>query len=74
MIAMDDIKKLCMEVAIYDDKDITEALQFLHAMGTIQYFDNEFLRDHVVINPQWIVNVMACVVSVKNSAIKVRGY
>ena len=53
---------------------ISRALQFLHDLGTVQYFDNEFLSDHVVINPQWIVDVMKCVVSVKDSNILVRSY
>ena len=51
---------------------IQRALQFLHDLGTIQYFDNDFLRDHIVIDPQWIVDVMAAVVSVTDSKIKVR--
>ncbi|XP_012936376.2 uncharacterized protein LOC106011403 [Aplysia californica] len=64
------IKDFGMEVGIYDEKDIREAIQFLHELGTVQYFDNDFLRQQVVINPQWIVNVMSCVVSVKNSPIQ----
>jgi hypothetical protein len=36
------------------------------------YFDTEVLRDRVVINPQWIVDVMAKVVSVNEKSIKVR--
>ncbi|XP_048249171.1 uncharacterized protein LOC124124359 [Haliotis rufescens] len=64
------IKEYGMGVGIYDDKDIKEAIEFLHELGSVQYFDNEFLRHKVVINPQWIVDVMACVVSVKNSPIK----
>ena len=50
---------------------IFQAVQFLHDLGTIQHFTNEFLKDKVVINPQWIVDVMACVVSVKTQVIKV---
>ena len=46
-------------------------MQFLHDLGSLQHFSNHFLKDRVVINPQWIVDVMACVVSVKDSAIKV---
>ena len=46
------------------------AILFLHDLGTVQYFDNEFLRGNIVINPQWIVDVMACVVSI-NSPIQV---
>ncbi len=49
---------------------ISRAVQFLHDLGTVQYFDNEFLKDYIVINPQWIVDVMACVVSIKDSPIK----
>ncbi|KAK3777048.1 hypothetical protein RRG08_008898 [Elysia crispata] len=64
------IQEFGMEVGIYDEKDIREAVQFLHELGTVQYFDNEFLRKQVVINPQWIVDVMSCVVSVKNSPIQ----
>jgi hypothetical protein len=37
-----------------------------------QYFDKVVLRDRVVINPQWIVDVMAKVVSVNEKSIKVR--
>ena len=48
------------------------AVQFLDDLGTVQYFDTEVLRDRVVINPQWIVDVMAKVVSVNEKSIKVR--
>ena len=50
---------------IYGD-EVKQAVSFLHELGMIQHFDNDFLRSRVVINPQWIVDVMACVVSVHN--------
>jgi hypothetical protein len=50
---------------------IRESLQFLHELGSMQYFDNEFLRDQVVVNPQWLVDVMACMISVKENVIVV---
>ena len=46
-------------------------MQFLHELGSLQYFTTEYLKSKVVVNPQWIVDVMACVVSVKNSPIHV---
>lgn len=64
------IEDFAMEHGIFDDKDVKQAIKFLDDLGTVQYFDNDFLRDKVVINPQWIVNVMACVVSVKQSPIQ----
>jgi len=50
---------------------ITQAIQFLHDLGSVQHFQNEFLKSHVVINPQWIVNAMSCIVSVQNTPIVV---
>ena len=50
---------------------MNQAVSFIHNLGTLQHFDNDFLKDQVVINPQWIVDVMACMVSVHNTAIKV---
>ncbi|XP_013397728.1 probable serine/threonine-protein kinase pats1 [Lingula anatina] len=55
---------------IYDKSEVSQAVQFLHELGSLQHFDNNFLKSHVVINPQWIVDVMSCVVSVNDSHIK----
>lgn len=46
-------------------------IRFLHDLGNIQYFEFPLLKDFVIINSQWLVDVMACVVSVKNSIIEV---
>ena len=53
---------------------LAQAVQFLHELGSLQHFNNPALRHHVVIDPQWIVDVMACVVSVKHSPIKVDAF
>ena len=50
---------------------LTQAVQFLHDLGSVQFFNTEFLRSNVVIVPQWIVDVMACVVTVHDGPIKV---
>lgn len=42
-------------------------MNFLHDLGSIQYFQNEYLKKMVVINPQWIVNVMSCIITVKDN-------
>ncbi|XP_052285089.1 uncharacterized protein LOC127881358 isoform X1 [Dreissena polymorpha] len=64
------IRQFAMDQGIFDERDVKMAVQLLHDLGTIQYFDNDFLRDYVVINPQWIVDVMACVVSAQSSPIQ----
>ena len=46
-------------------------MQFLHDLGAAQFFDTDFLRSLVVIYPQWIVDVMACLVTVHEGVVKV---
>ncbi|KAL3867198.1 hypothetical protein ACJMK2_044420, partial [Sinanodonta woodiana] len=70
LIEFKEIEKLAGLSGIFDKGEIFRAVQFLHDLGTIQYFTNEYLKSRVVINPQWIVDIMACVVSVKDSPIK----
>ncbi|XP_021366171.1 uncharacterized protein LOC110458668 [Mizuhopecten yessoensis] len=70
ILKWETVKGFAIDNGIFDDKDVKQAVKFLDDLGTLQYFDNDFLRDRVVINPQWIVNVMACVVSVKHSLIQ----
>ena len=48
---------------------VRQAVHFIHELGSLQYFDNELLKDRIVINPQWIVKVMTCIVSVHNKVI-----
>ncbi|KAK3098103.1 hypothetical protein FSP39_016142 [Pinctada imbricata] len=64
------IEKKAADCGIVDKTEVAQALQFLHDLGAVQHFNNHYLKSRVVINPQWIVDVMACVVSVKESHIK----
>ncbi|XP_033763307.1 uncharacterized protein LOC117344606 [Pecten maximus] len=58
---VEDIASAC---GIVDGQELVQAVQFLHDLGSLQFFNTEFLRGHVVIYPQWIVDVMACIVTV----------
>ncbi|XP_062577865.1 uncharacterized protein LOC134239727, partial [Saccostrea cucullata] len=64
------VEQIARDEGIYHEQDLKEAISFLDNLGTVQYFDTDFLRDKVVVDPQWIVKVMACVVSVRASAIQ----
>ncbi|XP_060596442.1 probable serine/threonine-protein kinase roco11 [Ruditapes philippinarum] len=55
---------------IFDRGELIQAVQFLHDLGAVQFFDTDFLRDMIVIYPQWIVDVMACLVTVHQGAVK----
>ncbi|XP_064618850.1 uncharacterized protein LOC135482601 [Lineus longissimus] len=70
VVSYSDVETIATDSGIFDSLETSQAVRFLHDLGTVQHFDNQFLRDKVVVNPQWIVDVMACVVSVKDSPIK----
>lgn len=62
--------KIASNHGIFDSTELSQALQFLHDLGSIMYFSNqEILRTKVVINPQFMVDLMACLVSVHNNFI-----
>ncbi|CAD5120940.1 DgyrCDS9493 [Dimorphilus gyrociliatus] len=63
------IAKVAEEKCHISRSELVQCIEFLHELGAIQYFNNEFLKNRIVVNPQWIVDVMACVVSVKLSPI-----
>ncbi|KAK2167471.1 hypothetical protein LSH36_27g04002 [Paralvinella palmiformis] len=63
---VEQIGNMC---GIYGE-EVKQAVIFLNDLGVLQYFNNRFLCDRVVINPQWIVDVMASVVSVHSSVIQ----
>lgn len=65
-----EVVKIAATHGIFDSSELMQALQFLHDLGSIMYFSNqEILRTRVVINPQFMVDLMACLVSVHNSFI-----
>ncbi|XP_033749498.1 LOW QUALITY PROTEIN: uncharacterized protein LOC117334139 [Pecten maximus] len=70
VLSYQQVENLATEAGIVDAVELAQAIQFLHDLGSVQHFQNEHLHKHVVINPQWIVDVMACVVSVKQSSIQ----
>ncbi|EDV23062.1 uncharacterized protein TRIADDRAFT_57945 [Trichoplax adhaerens] len=70
VLSWKEITEIACNHGIFQDDEIREAVKLLTDLGSIQHFDTEMLREVVVINPQWIVDVMACVVSVHDSPIK----
>ncbi|KAL3862611.1 hypothetical protein ACJMK2_008567, partial [Sinanodonta woodiana] len=58
------VESIASACGIFESNELIQAIQFLHDLGSVQFFNTDFLRDQVVIYPQWIVNVMACIVTV----------
>ncbi|RNA35085.1 putative serine threonine- kinase pats1, partial [Brachionus plicatilis] len=64
-----EAEKIADNHGIFEQTELAQALGFLHDLGSIMYFNNQFLRDKVVINPQFMVDLLACLVSVNNNHI-----
>lgn len=45
------------------DSDITDMLLFLHRVGTLLYFDENQLRDTIILDMQWFAQAFKCIVA-----------
>ena len=70
ILAYNEVTEIAQNAGIFESDEVLQAIQFLHDLGSLQYFSSEHLKNYVVINPQWIVNVMACIVSIKDSPVR----
>ncbi|RNA26409.1 putative serine threonine- kinase pats1, partial [Brachionus plicatilis] len=70
LVSYDFMSSLATECGIFENDEILGAVRFLNDLGSIQYFERNGLKDKVVIDPQWIIKVISCIVSVKNTAIE----
>ncbi|XP_071142530.1 uncharacterized protein [Mytilus edulis] len=53
------------DIDISEDNEVKQCLQYCHDMGTVVYFDEENLADHVILDPKWLINALRCLVSDK---------
>ncbi|CAF3640658.1 unnamed protein product [Rotaria sp. Silwood1] len=70
ILKYDQVADIAPNAGIIDPGEILQSVQFLSDLGSLQYFSSEHLKNYVVINPQWVINVMACIVSIKDSPVK----
>ncbi|CAC5411131.1 unnamed protein product [Mytilus coruscus] len=52
-------------IGIHSDKEFKLCLQYFHDIGTVIYFDEENLKDHVILDPKWLIDAFRCLVSDK---------
>ncbi|VDI69262.1 Hypothetical predicted protein [Mytilus galloprovincialis] len=53
------------DIDISEDNEVKQCLQYCHDMGTVVYFDEKNLADHVILDPKWLINALRCLVSDK---------
>merc|ERR1719221_2252282 len=54
---------MALEVGIHEEADLIACLRHLHNSGSVVFFDEDGLRDHIVLNPQWLADAMAHVLN-----------
>lgn len=47
------------------DSEITEMLLFLHRVGNLLYFDEDSLKEIIILDIQWLVDAFKCIVTYK---------
>jgi hypothetical protein len=52
LIEYEEISKIAYDSGLIDSKEVKEAVSFLNNLGSLQYFENDSLKDKVIINPQ----------------------
>ena len=52
LIDYTEIAEIASSTGIFDLKEVQEAVNFLNDLGSLQYFENDSLKDKVIINPQ----------------------
>lgn len=55
-------EKVMKENKIHDD-DITKLLKFLNKAGTVLFFEEERLKDTVILDFQWFVDAFKCIIN-----------
>ena len=72
-------KELVRPVGIESEEELFTMLNFYHDLGTIVYYGDiedhhSLLRDIVILNPQWLIDVFKQVISIPDFAKRVRNY
>ena len=50
IIEYTEVEKIASNFGIFDQIEIAQAIQFLHDLGSLMHFNNEFLSNKVAIN------------------------
>eukprot|EP00928_Gymnodinium_smaydae_P031993 TRINITY_DN23299_c0_g1_i1.p1 TRINITY_DN23299_c0_g1~~TRINITY_DN23299_c0_g1_i1.p1 ORF type:complete len:1489 (+),score=280.72 TRINITY_DN23299_c0_g1_i1:111-4577(+) len=63
VLALSKVREMAHEAGIDAEADLLACLRCLHAFGNIVFFDEDDLRDTVVLNTQWLADAMAHVLN-----------
>ncbi len=61
-IKFDEVKELAKDSHMSPD-EVESFLLFLHTMGDVVFYSDPILRDVVILDPQWLVNVFKAIIT-----------
>jgi hypothetical protein len=67
ILKWNEYQQLGTKANITDDRTLISATEFLHDVGSLIWFNQSSLKDLVILDPQWLSNVMASIISFKSN-------
>ncbi|CAG2209597.1 unnamed protein product [Mytilus edulis] len=52
-------------IGIENDEEFKKCLEYFHDIGSVIYFDEENLKEHVILDPKWLIDAFRCLVTDK---------
>jgi hypothetical protein len=67
ILTLKEVKILNLENEnLVGEEELKTVLKYLHLKGTFIFFDEKDLEDHIVVNPQYLVDAFRCVIGSKS--------
>ena len=64
LMRYEDVKKDASEYNIKSEEDVKQFLSFHHSTGDLTYISDSTMKDFVIVNAQWLVNVFTKVITI----------
>ncbi len=65
LVRLQDIMKYATDYKMESEEDVKAFLEFSHLSGDLTYFSTPELKDYVIPNPQWLVNVFRSIITLQ---------
>ncbi|XP_060559989.1 uncharacterized protein LOC132720026 isoform X2 [Ruditapes philippinarum] len=67
IVTLNDVKEMDSrnDLPIGEEDQIKEFLKYHHGKGTLVFFDEEGLKDHVILSPQFLIDAFKCIITSK---------
>mmetsp|Transcript_33003 Transcript_33003/g.82965 ORF Transcript_33003/g.82965 Transcript_33003/m.82965 type:complete len:2143 (+) Transcript_33003:102-6530(+) len=71
IVTMEEFSSMGAMVNIKDSKQLLNATDLLHKLGSLVHFAKDSsLKDIVILNPQWLTNLMCTIITTKHQFVK----